>query len=99
MYVQPESNPGSAVNSNVSCNDSAAYIYDGLSEDSRAAFEAHLEQCSECRRFIADVHMFLSDFSPSDANVKLRPDWIVRGLITVILLLVLATTIVILRMT
>ena len=37
------------------CDDAAMYMFDGLSDDGRKAFDAHLEQCPGCRQFVADI--------------------------------------------
>ncbi|NBD26027.1 zf-HC2 domain-containing protein [Paenibacillus glycinis] len=40
---------------NDACDDAAMYMFDGLSDFRRKAFEMHLEHCPDCRQFVADI--------------------------------------------
>jgi Putative zinc-finger len=65
--------------------DDAAYVLGGLDESDRAAFEAHLETCADCRARVAEAragHQLLAGLALDDIeDVGAPPDTVLPGLL------------------
>lgn len=69
----------------VACDSAAAYVLGALPASERSTFEAHLTECTDCRRTVADlagIPGLLSRVSPEDlADPPPVPDTLVPGLL------------------
>ena len=64
-------------------HDDAAYVLGALSEDERAAFEAHLATCADCRARVAEIRgvpALLAGITAADLAEEAPPDTLLPGL-------------------
>ncbi|MFC4812283.1 anti-sigma factor family protein [Paenibacillus sp. GCM10023250] len=54
------------------CDFAASYMFGGLDEAMRSAFEGHLANCGECRRFVADI-AFVTNDCPKAGSAESAP--------------------------